>query len=86
VSTPDLHGQKEQPGNSTSTINWGNQRIRWDINLRLNQQYRNKLNFILHHSNERSLHSVLLKAVDQMMEEKVRALLDAGLVPHIDLD
>lgn len=54
--------------------------------MRLNQQYRNKLNFILHHSNERSLHSVLLKAVDQMIDERVRALLDEGLVPHIELD
>lgn len=70
-----VHAKPDEP------IYWGHPRIRKDFVLRLNEESHGKLTFILEHSHERSMHSLLMTAVNRLIDEGVEELVKAGYRP-----
>ena len=81
IDTSPIRTHALPDNNPGQNIYWGHPRIGWQFILRMNEENQGKLKFILQNSNERSMHSLLMKEIERFTEERVNALLAAGHIP-----
>lgn len=66
----------------SETFNWGHSRVPWTFNLRLSEPHQRKLEFILAHRREKSMHQMLASLIEAFIDTEVDKLLQAGERPH----
>jgi hypothetical protein len=72
---------KQLVGKNAKHIDWGNEKEQCAFQLRLNARIRNKLHFIAQFTPACSMHSLIMDAVDEMIDKRVNELLKLGYLP-----
>jgi hypothetical protein len=79
----DLDSSAPTKSSSKKSIDWGNEEVQCAFQLRLNKQMHNKLRFIANNTPACSIHSLIIEAVNSMIDERVGKLLKMGITPPV---